>query len=86
MATKNERAQDNQQTAESGTAAAAAAPAPRALALPALGTSCAVMVAKEVKLINNETGAYFEPEVPTPVTCTVTLLRRLQDGDLTLVG
>lgn len=57
-----------------------------ALAIPALGAACTVRVAKGIDLLNNETGTLFEPEVDTPVTCTITLLRRLQDGDLTLVA
>ncbi len=56
------------------------------LPLPALGAVCTVRVAAGVDLMNNETGVLFEPEKDTPVTCTVTLLRRLQDGDLTLVA
>ena len=64
----------------------APAAAPTASSLPALGTVCTVRVAKGVDLMNNETGVYFETEKDTPVTCTVTLLRRLQDGDLTLVA
>lgn len=83
MATSKERTQDYPQAAEAG---AAAAPAPKAQAMPALGTSCTVRVAAGVVLMNNETGARFEPEVDTPVTVTVTLLRRIQDGDVTLVG
>ena len=59
-----------------------ALPAPAA---PALGATCWVKVAAGVVLMNNETGTHFVPEVDTPVTITVTLLRRLQDGDLTLV-
>lgn len=55
-------------------------------ATPALGTTCTVQVAAGVVLMNNETGTHFAPEAPTPVTVTVTLLRRLQDGDLALVG
>jgi hypothetical protein len=54
-------------------------------AAPALGATCLVKVAAGVVLMNNETGTHFVPEVDTPVTVTVTLLRRLQDGDLTLV-
>ncbi len=57
-----------------------------AVAMPALGASCTVKVAESMLLMNNETGAHFAPEVDTPVKCTVTLLRRLQDGDLVLVA
>lgn len=56
------------------------------LPLPALGSSCLVRVAAGVVLMNNETGANFVPETDTPVTATVTLLRRIADGDVTLVG
>ena len=64
----------------------APAAAPASPAMPALGAVCTVRVAKGIDLMNNETGVYFETEKDTPVTCTVTLLRRLQDGDLTLVA
>lgn len=60
--------------------------APDVRGIPALGTSCLVKVAAGVVLMNNETGTHFEPEKDTPVTVTVTLLRRLQDGDLALAG
>lgn len=53
---------------------------------PALGSLVHVKVAEGCMLVNNETGAYFAPDVATPVTVTTTLLRRLQDGDVTLVG
>ncbi len=59
---------------------------PAATPMPALGARCTVKVAAGVVLMNNETGTHFAPEVETPVTCTVTLLRRIQDGDVTLVG
>jgi len=55
------------------------------VAPPALGTQVLVKVASGCMLVNNETNAYFEPDVATPVTVTITLLRRLQDGDVTLV-
>ncbi|MES2942575.1 MAG: hypothetical protein V4772_06870 [Pseudomonadota bacterium] len=57
-----------------------------ALPMPALGSSCMVRVAAGITLMNNETGAVFVPETDTPVTATVTLLRRIADGDVTLVG
>ena len=60
--------------------------APDVRAIPALGATCLVRVAAGVVLMNNETGARFEPEKDTPVTVTVTLLRRLHDGDLALAG
>lgn len=75
--------------AEPTLSAIAVTPAPAAvapLAPPALGTVCTVRVAKGIDLINNETGVLFVPEQDTPVTCSITLLRRLQDGDLTLVA
>lgn len=61
------------------TAAAPVAP-------PALGTLVLVRVAQGCALVNNETGAYFAPDVATPVTVTTTLLRRLADGDLVVAG
>ena len=69
------------------TEAEPAAPAsPPPVQAPALGTACTVRVAAGIDLINNDTGTLFVPEQDTPVTCTVTLLRRLRDGDLTLVA
>lgn len=56
------------------------------VAPPALGTQALVKVASGCMLINNETGTYFEADVATPVTVTTTLLRRLADGDVTLVA
>ena len=69
---------------------AAAVAAPTKPVVPAatlaLGSLVQVKVAEGCMLVNNETGAYFAPDVATPVTVTTTLLRRLQDGDVTLVG
>lgn len=68
----------------------AAAPANDAVATTAhpatlrLGGSVMVKVAPGSMLRNNESGGFFTPDVPTPQTVTVTLLRRLQDGDLVL--
>lgn len=69
-------------------AAPAIAPAVQAMpaAPPTLGMLVQVKVAEGCMLVNNETGAYFAPDVATPVTVTTTLLRRLLDGDVTLVG
>lgn len=47
-----------------------------------LGDSISVKAPDGVQLANNESGGRFEPGVATPQTVTVTLLRRLQDGDL----
>ena len=53
---------------------------------PALGTMVQVQVAADVVLRNSQSGGgHFEPEVPTWQRVTLTLLRRLKDGDLTLV-
>lgn len=49
-----------------------------------LGQLVHVTSAADQVLRNNESGGLFEPGVPTPQTVTVTLLRRLQDGDLVL--
>lgn len=48
-----------------------------------LGDSITVITPHE-RLMNNEVGAPFAPNVPTPQTVTTTALRRLQDGDLQL--
>lgn len=85
MATKNDRAQEASLSTNTGTDTYTATPARKELVLPPLGAACNVKVAKDVKLVNNETGQFFEPEVSTPVTASVTLHRRLVDGDLTLV-
>ncbi len=58
---------------------------PATLAAPALGSTCTVRVADGLTLINNETGVPFAPGEPTSQTCTLTLLRRLADGDLVRV-
>jgi hypothetical protein len=67
---------------------ASAAPVPGiatiARALPPMGSLVYVQVAPGATLINNETGGTFAPDTPTPQTVTVTLLRRLADGDLVL--
>lgn len=47
-----------------------------------LGDSISVKAPEGVQLINNESGGRFEPGVATPQTVSVTLLRRLADGDL----
>lgn len=96
MATRNDRNPNNQDSAEALSQSMIVpahyrevdmSSAVRGMpAMPPLGSTCVVRVAAGVVLMNNETGARFEPEVDTPVTVTVTLLRRLQDGDLTLVG
>lgn len=54
--------------------------------MPVMGETVQVMAARDVLLRNMETGGYFQPGVPTPQTVTVTLLRRLQDGDLQLLA
>lgn len=59
--------------------------APAAPPYPRLGESVTVVVGEGLRLRNNETGGFFEPLTPTPQTVTVTLLRRLTDGDLVLV-
>lgn len=51
-----------------------------------LGQSVMVKPAPGVRLVNNETGGYFEADVPTPQTVTPTLIRRLDDGDLLLAS
>lgn len=54
--------------------------------MPVMGETVQVIAAPGVQLRNNETGGFFEPGVPTPQTVTVTLLRRLEDGDLKLLA
>lgn len=63
------------------TADSAAAAAPANLSL---GQAVMVQAPPGIRLANNESGGYFETNVPTPQTVTPTLLRRLQDGDLLL--
>lgn len=50
-----------------------------------LGQIVQVQVAPGVVLRNTEAGGAFEPGMTTPQTVTPTLLRRLRDGDLTLI-
>jgi hypothetical protein len=52
---------------------------------PALGSVVTVVCPDGAVLRNNETGGLFEPGKPTDQVVTVTLLRRLADGDLILV-
>lgn len=61
------------------------APSPIARPTPRLGESVQVLAKPGVRLINNETGGFFATDVPTPQTVSVTLLRRLADGDLELL-
>ena len=58
-----------------------AAPAPLSM-----GQQVRVMVAPGVELLNNEIGVTFAADVATLQTVSVTLLRRLADGDLTLAA
>lgn len=60
--------------------AAAVEPVP-----PRLGATIVVQAAPGRDLTNNETGLPFVPGEDTPVTVTVTTLRRLADGDLMAV-
>ena len=62
---------------------AAAAPMASSAALR-LGNTVMVVLAPGAMLRNTETGGWFEADTPMPQTVTVTLLRRLQDGDLML--
>lgn len=86
MATKNTETVQQTQVAAQGDSTTTSSSAPASRVMPALGSTCNVRVAAGIVLMNNETGIRFEPEKDTPVTVTITLLRRLQDGDLTLVG
>lgn len=85
---KNETSKNADTTLEVPVAAPAAAvaqpqSAPR-IALR-LGSAVTVKLADGVSLHNNEAGVDFAPGQPVQVTVTVTMLRRLQDGDLVLV-
>ncbi len=53
---------------------------------PALGSTCTVQVGDGLVLMNTETGAHFAPSEATSQLVTTTLLRRLADGDLVLLG
>lgn len=61
------------------------APAPQARPYPRLGETVLVQAVPGARLINNETGGLIATDRPTPQTVTVTMLRRLADGDLVLV-
>lgn len=56
--------------------------------LPALGAMVVVKVPAGggSALVNNESGAPFEMDVPTPQVVTLTTLARLRAGDLVLVA
>lgn len=64
----------------------AAVAKPAKLPMPALGATCVVRVAAGVVLMNNDIGRNFTPETDTPITVTLTTRRRIEDGDLRLVG
>jgi hypothetical protein len=59
---------------------------PAAIDALRLGERCMVQVVPGFLLRNNESGGYFQHATPTPQTVTTTLLHRLRDGDLFLVG
>jgi hypothetical protein len=59
--------------------------APVAAPALTLGQQVKVMVAEGRRLVNNHTGAYYQPGEVAAATVTVTLLCRLADGDLVLV-
>lgn len=72
------------ETAAAG-AVAAASPAPASAKALVMGELVKVQPASGAKLINNDTGQFFSDTEPAWVYVTVTLLRRLADGDLVLV-
>jgi hypothetical protein len=84
MMAKNDNLPLNAPAPVAAVAAVATAKPAERIALR-LGTTVTVKVAEGVQLVNNETGHDFEPGQPAQVTVTVTMLRRLQDGDLVLV-
>lgn len=53
--------------------------------MPRMGETVMVTAQPDSLLRNNETGGYIASGSLTPQTVTVTLLRRLQDGDLVLM-
>lgn len=62
----------------------ATAPAPAHRPMPRMGETVMVQLVPGRQLINNESGGFFTAEA-TPQTVTTTLLRRIADGDLTLL-
>lgn len=79
----NPQAASTQAAATELPATAATAPMASSAALR-LGNTVMVVLAPGAMLRNTETGGWFEADTPMPQTVTVTLLRRLQDGDLVL--
>lgn len=71
-------------TAVGSTAEVGQAQTPRPARSVTLGEHVMVKLAPGATLINGESGGFFAADTPTPQTVTVTLLRRLQDGDLLL--
>lgn len=53
--------------------------------MPRMGETVMVTAQPGALLRNNETGGFIAAGALTPQTVTVTLLRRLQDGDLVLM-
>jgi hypothetical protein len=74
-------AKADKELATPGVGGLATAVEPAALAL---GDVVNVVCPFETVLRNTETGVPFEPGVPTRQLVTLTLLRRLADGDLVL--
>lgn len=86
MATKSKAATaDTGADTSSNTTADAATTAPmRSTDALRLGNTVMVKLAPGAMLRNTETGGWFDADSPMPQTVTVTLLRRLADGDLVL--
>lgn len=86
MATKPKTATADANTTAGATTSPTADAAPAALMQATqalrLGNTVMVKLAPGAMLRNTETGGWFEADTPMPQTVTVTLLRRLADGDL----
>ena len=82
MATKPKTATADATTTTGTTADAAPAAPMQATQALRLGNTVMVKLAPGAMLRNTETGGWFEVDTPMPQTVTVTLLRRLADGDL----
>jgi hypothetical protein len=74
---------DPSQTAES---ADTGAPPPAPAAPPALGEMVRVLLPEGRVLRDSASGGWFIPGVPTWQRVDLTLLKRLEDGDLTLAA
>lgn len=85
MAKADNKTEPTETAAAGAEATASPAPGSGSAKVLVMGELVKVQPGPGAKLINNETGQFFSDTEPAWVYVTVTLLRRLADGDLVLV-